>query len=67
MNDELMELILDIDAMTTVEFCNKYAIPHPNPVWCGDTALAVADLFRVDAIKWNMVKQKAKEIKSSIV
>lgn len=61
--DETGEFILEIDWMSTVEFCDKYGYAHP--VFTGDVKTSADQFIRLDAIKWNMAVKKAKEVKKS--
>lgn len=61
MENELLNYILDIDTLSTKEFCEANNIELPS--WKGDVTLAASEFIRLDAIKWKMAKEKAKEIK----
>ncbi len=60
----MVRFILDIDWMTTIEFCETYKIPHP--YFIGDIKTS-ADLFlQVDAIKQKMFVEYAKLLNKDI-
>jgi hypothetical protein len=54
----MVEFILEIDWLTTIEFCNKYQIPRPK--FHGDVDYCVSEIFRIDAVKQNMFVSYAK-------
>lgn len=58
--DEMVQFILEVDYMTTTEFCNKYGVPLP--VFTGEVGSSVNNLLQIDAIKCKMFIQKAKEL-----
>ena len=59
---ELVKYILELDFLTTKEFCEKYAIPLPLFLK-GMSATELAYKFiKLDAIKFNMIIEKTKEI-----
>lgn len=62
MEKELINFILEIESLTTSEFCKKYDIELPS--WKGIIEVATIEFLRLDAIKWRMVKDKAKELNS---
>jgi len=45
----MVNFILDMDWLTTKEFCDKYGAPLPSPV--GGVESAVNQLLTIDAIK----------------
>lgn len=59
--DELIDFILDVDFLTTAEFCEKYGIDTPE--WRGNVKLAASEFIRIDAIKAKMFIDKAKELR----
>lgn len=59
-SDAMIKYILEIDALTTTEFCNKYNVPKP--VFTGEVNSSVNEMLRIDAVKHRMFVQKAKEI-----
>lgn len=61
MNSELKDYILELHSLTSKEFCDKYKIELPS--WKGDVQLAAFEFIRLDAIKWNMVREFAKTVK----
>lgn len=56
--EALKSLILDIDFMTTTEFCKAYG--YDVPQWTGSKEVAVMDFLAIDARKWNIIKEAAK-------
>lgn len=56
----MLNFIMDIDAMTTTEFCKAHNID--TTCWQGDVQLAVNDMFRVDGVKNRLITEKAKEL-----
>lgn len=56
--DEVRQFVLDLDWLTTVEFCDKYKIPHP--YFTGDVKTSADQFLRLDAIKYRMIVEKAK-------
>ena len=54
----MVQFILDIDWMTTIEFCNTYEVPHPQ--WTGDVRTSADKFLQVDAIKHKMFTEYAK-------
>lgn len=58
---KMIDYILDIDWLTTKEFCDKYDVKMPE--FMHDTNWNVSELFRIDAIKWKMVMEYAKKLK----
>jgi hypothetical protein len=63
--DELLKFILDIDFMSTKEFCNNYNIPTPLSKSKSSEELAF-EFITLDAIKYKMLVEKAKEVKNKI-
>lgn len=57
--EKLFDLVFNINAMTTKEFCDTYSFETPS--WKGDVSLAASEFITLDAIKWRMVKDAAKE------
>ncbi|HTJ53321.1 MAG TPA: hypothetical protein VL443_27890 [Cyclobacteriaceae bacterium] len=60
----IKDFILELDWLTTKEFCEKYNIETPS--WKGSVELAASEFLNIDAIKWNMVKDFAKKQKLPI-
>jgi len=62
----MVDFILEIDWMTTVEFCDKYKVPHPRMVMGAGGQPDIrksADMFlQVDAIKQKMFVEHAKKL-----
>jgi hypothetical protein len=54
----MTQYILDIDWLTTKEFCDTYKIPHP--VFTGDVKTSADQFLQVDAIKHKMFVEYAK-------
>lgn len=62
----MVDYILDIDWMTTTEFCEKYQIPKPR-FYPGATPEEMAGYFlQVEAIKAKIFIEYAKQIKRAI-
>ena len=60
----LIDYVLQIDFMTTVEFCNVYQIPKPK--FACDVDFGVSEIFRIDAIKQKMFVDYAKFLNKDI-
>ena len=59
--EELIKYILDLDFLTTKEFCQQYKIlldVNTNK----DAKTLAAEFLRLDAIKFKMIVEKTKEI-----
>ena len=54
----MVQFILEIDWMTTKDFCDTYHIPHP--YFTGDVKTSVDKFLQVDAIKHKMFVEYAK-------
>ena len=54
----MVEFILEIDSMTTTEFCKEWNVPLPN--WTGDVKTSSDKFLQVDAIKSKMFIDYAK-------
>lgn len=54
----MVKFILDIDWLTTKEFCDKYSVPHP--FYTGEVNSSVDKLLQVDAVKHRMFLEYAK-------
>ena len=54
--ESMIEYILDIDWMTTTEFCKHYEVPPPTAIE------GVEGLFRIDAVKHKMFLDYAKKL-----
>lgn len=59
----LNDFVLELDFMTTTEFCAKYNIPPPK-LDKNDLEKSALDFLRIDAIKWKMVMEYAKNLRS---
>lgn len=59
-SDELIDYILEIDFMTTVEFCREYDIPIPK--FTGDVKSLANELLQIDAIKHRLFVEEAKRL-----
>lgn len=57
----MVQFILEIDQMTTKEFCDKYNVPHP--YFTGDVRTSADKFLQVDAIKHKMFVEHAKLLK----
>lgn len=53
---ELVEYILEIDYLTTKEFCDKFKVPHPTLI------NGVESFLQIDAVKHRMFVDKAKQL-----
>ena len=62
--NKLNEYILEIDWLTTTEFCNKFNVPHPR--FTGEVESSVNEMLRIDAVKHRMFVEKAKEIRKNL-
>lgn len=60
MDNELINFVLEIDSMTTMEFCKTFK--YDPPKWRGNVELAAIEFAYIDAMKWNKVREKAKEL-----
>src|SRR5690606_9584632 len=60
MDKEFLHFALDIDWLTTNEFCDKFSIPVPR--WAGNVQALADQVLHLDAIKYKMLIDKAKEI-----
>mgnify|MGYP003403190717 FL=1 len=54
----MVQFILEIDWMTTKEFCDTYKVPHP--FFTGDVKSSADQFLQVDAIKHKMFVTHAK-------
>lgn len=54
----MVQFILEIDWMTTVEFCDAHGIPHPH--WTGDVKSSADKFINLDLIKHKMFVEYAK-------
>ena len=57
----MIEYILEIDSMTTKEFCDKFKVPHP--YFTGDVESSTNLLLQIDAIKHKMFVEYAKDLR----
>lgn len=57
---DMIKYILDIDFMTTAEFCKVYNVPEP--VFTGEVQSSARLFLEIDAIKHRMFVEKAKEL-----
>lgn len=58
-NEDVVNFILNIDWMTTKEFCEKYGYPVPMPI--GSAIDMAKDMLAVDGFKWHKVMEFAKK------
>lgn len=56
----LQEFVLYVDSLTTPEFCKWQGIPEP--YFTGDVKSSAALFLQIDAIKYRLCKDKAKEL-----
>ena len=54
----MVQFILEIDFMTTKEFCDKFNVPHP--IFTGEVESSAKQFLQVDAIKQKMFVDYAK-------
>jgi len=60
----MVQLILDIDWLTTKEFCNEYGVPLP--YFTGDIQTSADKLLQVDAVKHRMFVSYAKMLNKKL-
>lgn len=60
----MVQYILEIDWLTTKEFCDKYMVPHP--YFIGNVKTSADMLLQIDAIKHNMFVTYAKILNKNI-
>lgn len=60
----MVQLILDIDWLTTKEFCNEYGVPLP--YFTGDVKTSADKFLQVDAVKHRMFVSYAKTLNKKI-
>lgn len=60
----MVQFILEIDFMTTKEFCDTYNVPHP--YFTGEIKSSAEQLLQVDAIKHKMFVEYAKILNKNI-
>ena len=60
----MIQFILEIDWMTTTEFCDTYNVPHP--IFTGDVKSSADQFLQVDAIKHKMFVGHAKLLSKNI-
>lgn len=60
----MVDFILEIDWMSTKEFCDFYKLPHP--YFTGDVSTSAALILQVDAIKHRMFVEHAKLLNKNI-
>ncbi len=60
----MIQFILDIDWLTTKEFCDIYQVPHPK--FTGEVESSVNNLLQVDAIKHKMFVDYSKLLNKKI-
>jgi len=60
----LTDFVLNVDALTTNEFCEAYGVEVPS--WRGSVQASAFEFIRIDAIKWRMVKERSKELKKGL-
>jgi hypothetical protein len=61
--DTMIEFILEIDSLTTTEFCKKYNVPLP--VFTGEIKSSADQFLQIDAIKQKMFVEYAKQLSRS--
>lgn len=54
----MIDFILEIDWLTTKEFCDKYSVPHP--VFTGQIKSSADQFLRIDVVKQKMFVEYAK-------
>lgn len=60
---EVVNFILDIDWMTTKEFCDKYGYTVLLPV--GTTSEIASQILVIDGFKWHKINEFAKKARRS--
>ena len=58
---DVYQFVLEIDFMTTTEFCNRFN--YPVPQWQGVVQVAVMDMLTVDAAKAKVIIEFAKRLR----
>ena len=58
--EELVKYILDLDSLTTKEFCEKYKIEMNT--FSNDASKLAAEFLRLAAIKYKFIVEKTKQI-----
>jgi len=61
----MVDFILEIDWLTTKEFCDKYKVPYP--VFTGEIQSSVDQFLQIDAIKQKMFVEYAKFLNKKII
>lgn len=56
----MIKFILDIDAFSTIEFCDLYELPHPK--FTGDVKSSAEQFINLDLVKLGMIKDYAKKL-----
>ncbi len=54
----MVQFILDIDWLSTIEFCNKHGVPHPRLTH--NVEASANQLLQVDAVKHRLFREYAK-------
>lgn len=54
----MVQYILDIDFLSTIEFCDTFGVPHP--VFTGEVKSTADQFLQIDAIKNRLFKDYAK-------
>lgn len=62
-DNSLVDFVLNLDFLTTKEFCNNYNIAIPS--WQGDTKAAAIQFMELDAIKLKLIIEEAKKLKAN--
>lgn len=57
--NKIQQYIVDIDSMTTSEFCEAHNLPKP--VNTGDVKTSATSFLQIDAIKFRLVKEFNRE------
>lgn len=59
MKKTLLEYILELDSMTTSEFCLEHSLPLPR--FTGDVRTSATAFLQIDAIKYRLITEFAKD------
>ena len=54
----LSQYVLEVDALSTQEFCEKFKLPPPS--WTGETESTALQFIHLDSLKYDMVLQYTK-------
>ena len=60
----MTEFILEIDWLTTKDFCDRFKVPHP--YYTGDVKSSADQFIHIDAIKHKMFVEYAKFLKGKL-